>query len=85
MVQRPSTQYNTNLRGLSPFDMPKPLMLNVIDLPPVALPAPPRKFAIVKQKIARDSANKYDTTLVKKISPNEVSNLESNCPLCQIN
>ena len=73
------------LRGLSPLDMPKPLVLSVVDLPPVELPAPARKFAIVKQKIARDSANKYDTTLVKKISPNEVSNLESNCPLCQIN
>jgi hypothetical protein len=60
--------------------MPKPLVLNVIDLPPVALPAPPRKFAIVKQKITRDSANKYDANLLKKISNNEVSNFKSNCP-----
>jgi len=75
----------SQLRGLSPLNMPKPLVLSVIDLTPVALPASTRKIAIVKQKIARDSANKYDSTLVKKISPKEVSNPESNCPLCQIN
>lgn len=73
------------LRGISPLNMSKPLALSVGEQTPVELPAPARKFAIVKQRIAPDSANKYDTTLVKKTSPNEVSNLESNCPLCQIN